>query len=103
MSRRQMAVNLKDANTTPLSRPAAMIPVPHIVPLKVRFKARALHRWARQKKWPGIALSAISQDFSGLGSHSHCGETSDLASQLTDIGAHGLHVIALYVAITLLM
>jgi hypothetical protein len=80
-----------------------MIPIPpHIVP-KVRFKARALHRWARQKKWPGIALSAISQDFSGLGGHPHCGESIDLASQLTDIGAHGLHVIALYVAITLLM
>ena len=77
------------------------LPIP---PEKVRFKARAIHRWARQKKWPGIALSAISQDFSGLGFSSHsCAYDPSVAEQLTSIGGHALHVIALYLAITLLM
>lgn len=72
-------------------------------PERVRFKAKALHRWARVKKWPGIALSAISQDFSGLGSHVCENHIQTLYDQCVGIGAHALHVIALYLAITLLM
>jgi len=77
------------------------------IPDKVHFKARAIHRWARQKRWPGIALSAVSQDFGSLGSgHNACAvdhdAISNIAHELGNIAAHGLHVVALYVAITLL-
>lgn len=42
-----------------------MPPLPHIVPFKphrVVLRARAVHRLARQKRWPAYIFAAIAQE-----------------------------------------
>lgn len=82
-----------------MPRPETPTTMRLIHPARLALRARAVHRLARQKRWPAYVFAAVTQelphdaDFLGANGHAH-----DLESLMI----RAAHIALLYVSFTLI-
>lgn len=66
----------------------------NVPPEKVVFRARAVHRLARQKRWPAYMFAAVAQEVPhDMHDHHH---------PVASVAAHAVHIGLTYLAFTLI-
>lgn len=74
-----------------------MVKMFNVPPGKIAFRARAVHRLARQKRWPAYVFASVAQEFPHEFSH----EGHESHPELS-IAIRAIHIALLYISFTLI-